>query len=69
MQVVRSDAQAITDKYQAKVVETSAVTKLGIKEVFLEVTRLWNERPKEAEKVKKMVRKRSDGEGCACSVE
>jgi hypothetical protein len=53
MQVVRADAQAITDKYQAKVVETSVVTKLGIKEVFVEVARLWNERPKEAEKMQK----------------
>jgi hypothetical protein len=60
---VRADAQAIADKYQAK---------LGIHEVFLEVARLWNERPKEPEKMKKRVRKRrkrSDGEGCACSVE
>jgi GTPase SAR1 family protein len=28
-QVVRADAQAIADKYEAKVVETSAVAKLG----------------------------------------
>jgi hypothetical protein len=69
---VRADAQAIADKYQAKFVETSAVTKLGIHEVLLEVARLWNERPKEAEKVNKRVRKRrkrSDGEGCACWIE
>jgi Fe2+ transport system protein B len=39
-QVVRADAQAITDKYQANVVETSAVAKLRINEVFLVVARL-----------------------------
>jgi hypothetical protein len=49
-QVVRVDAQAIADKYQVKLVETSAVTKLGINEVFLEVGRLWKEGRKKLKK-------------------
>jgi small GTP-binding protein len=57
-QVARADAQAVADKYKAKFIETSAVTKQGINEVFLEVARLWNERPKEVEKVTRRVRRR-----------
>jgi small GTP-binding protein len=59
-QVPSADAQAVADKYGAKYIETSAVTKQGINEVFLEIARLWNERPRGVKKKKK----EADGGGC-----
>jgi small GTP-binding protein len=68
-QVARADAQAVAEKYHAKCIETSAVTKVGINDVFLEIARLWNDRPKEPEKVRRVRRRKKvvQSGGC-CSI-
>jgi small GTP-binding protein len=69
-QVARADAQAVADKHKAKFIETSAMTKQGINEVFLEIARMWSERPKPPERVRKVKKKKKvqQDPGC-CSVQ
>jgi small GTP-binding protein len=68
-QVARADAQAVADKYHAKFIETSAVTNQGINDVFQEIARLWNERPKEPSKTRRVRRRKKVVSGGCCSVE
>jgi small GTP-binding protein len=67
-QVARADAQAVADKHGAKFIECSAVTKQGINDIFLEIARLWIERPKDEPGVRRVRRRRKvQKEGC-CEV-
>jgi small GTP-binding protein len=62
-QVTGADAKAIADKYRAKFIETSAVTRQGINEVFLKIARLWNEQ------LRHVQRKKGEADDGGCFVQ